>query len=287
MGRSSQNLNKYRRGFTMALTNNFISPTSLVFGVRDFLPQIESNQKQDREGLQNAFKFATQVYDFAKNREVADAIKNGDLDKAAVADAQRINNQDPTSIFRWKLGQEQAKQMHDETLAAQEAQQEAALQRTEAEKAKAQAEQDQFLRNKISATLPTMGIGWNTSPEQLQQYKNTLAGLKTEAMNRQLGDELNNILEVEAQLNGQLPRQRAQMAMDEMEAAKDRFNIKKEEGGFGKDPDAYHNFLLQQYTKITRDFPEAKYDPAFNKAFRDADKEFRKKVKPNVPRAKK
>ena len=219
----------------MALTNNFISPTSLVFGVRDFLPQIESNQKQDREGLQNAFKFATQVYDFAKNREVADAIKNGDLDKAAVADAQRINNQDPTSIFRWKLGQEQAKQMHDETLAAQEAQQEAALQRTEAEKAKAQAEQDQFLRNKISATLPTMGIGWNTSPEQLQQYKNTLAGLKTEAMNRQLGDELNNILEVEAQLNGQLPRQRAQMAMDEMEAAKDRFNIKKEEGGFGKD----------------------------------------------------
>ena len=72
-----------------------------------------------------------------------------------------------------------------------------------------------------------------------------------------------------------------------MARTKDRFNIKKEEGGFGKDPDAYHNFLLQQYTKITRDFPEAKYDPAFNKAFRDADKEFRKKVKPNVPRAKK
>ena len=271
----------------MALQNNFLPQTSLVFGVRDFVPQIEANAKQDREGLQNAFKFGTQVYDYMKSRQIADAIDKGDMKEAAVLDAQRINNQDPTSIFRWKAGQEQAKQIHDENLAAQKEQRAQDLARIEAEKQKTKDEQDQYLRNKISATLPTMSVGWNTSPEQLQQHKNTLAGLKTEAMNRQLGDELNNILDVEAQLNGQLPRQRAQMAMDEMEAAKDRFNLTEAEGGFGKNAKAYHDFLLQQYTQITRDFPEAKYDPAFNKAFRDADKLFRKKVKSNVPRAQK
>ena len=63
----------------MALTNNFLPQTSLVFGVRDFLPQIEANAKQDREGLQNAFKFGTQVYDYLQGRKQADMIdKFGD-----------------------------------------------------------------------------------------------------------------------------------------------------------------------------------------------------------------
>lgn len=56
----------------MALTHNFLPQTSLVFGVRDFLPQIEANAKQDREGLQNAFKFGTQVYDYLQSRKQAD-----------------------------------------------------------------------------------------------------------------------------------------------------------------------------------------------------------------------
>ena len=124
-----------------------------------------------------------------------------------------------------------------------------------------------------------MSIGWKTSPEQIQQYKNTLAGLKTEAMNSNLSDQFNNILEAEAQLNGQLPQQKAQMAMDAMANAANMFNVTKDEGGFGKDSKAYHDYLLQQYTKITREFPEAKYDPEFNKAFSDADKLYRKTVK--------
>lgn len=199
---------------------------------------------------------------------------SGNANQIAAIEARKINSQDPTMIWRWKMGQDAAKQQRAEDLA-----------RIQAEKDKAKEEQKQYLINKISATLPTMTIGWNTSPEQVQAYKNTLAGLKAEAMNNKYNSP--ELLEAEAQLNGELPRQKAQMAMDEMEAAKDRFNLTKEEGGFGKDSKAYHDFLLQQYTKITKDFPEAKYDPAFNKAFRDADKEFRKKVKPNVPRAKK
>ena len=63
----------------MALNHNIIPQTSLVFGVRDFLPQIEANAKQDREGLQNAFKFGTQVYDYLQGRKQADMIdKFGD-----------------------------------------------------------------------------------------------------------------------------------------------------------------------------------------------------------------
>lgn len=266
----------------MALvTPNFTPATSLVFGARDFSKDMRQNQAEDTKGLQNAFKFGTQVYDYIKQRQIADAIKKGDADKAAMLDAQRINTQDPTSMFRWKAGQEQAKQIHDENLAAQKEQREQDLARIEAEKNKVKDEQKQFLRNKISATLPTMSVGWNTSPEQIQQFKNTLAGLKTEAMNSNLSDEYNNILEAEAQLNGQLPQQRAQMAMDAMANAENLFNVAENDGGFGKNPKKYHDYLLQQYTQITRDFPEAKYDPAFNKAFSDADKLHRKTIKPN------
>lgn len=257
----------------MALNHNIIPQTSLVFGVRDFAPQIDALQKGDTQGLQNAFKFGTQVYDAIKNGQIADEMQKEDPDykKIDALAAKRINNPDTSfSNWRWKQGQDQAAEFRKQD-----------MERVEAEKANAKEEQKQFIRNKIAATLPTMSIGWNTSPEQIQQFKNTLAGLKTEAMNSNLSDEYNNILEAEAQLNGQLPQQRAQMAMDAMANATNLFNVTKEEGGFGKDPKAYHDYLLQQYTQITRDFPEAKYDPAFNKAFSDADKLYRKKVKTN------
>lgn len=192
----------------------------------------------------------------------------GNANQIAAIEARKINSQDPTMVWRWKMGQDAAKQQRADD-----------LKRIEAEKAKTKEEQKQFIRNKISATLPTMSIGWKTSPEQIQQYKNTLAGLKTEAMNSNLSDQFNNILEAEAQLNGQLPQQKAQMAMDAMANAANMFNVTKEEGGFGKDSKAYHDYLLQQYTKITKEFPEAKYDPEFNKAFSDADKLYRKTVK--------
>lgn len=69
----------------MALQNNFLPQTSLVFGVRDFAPQIEANAKQDREGLQNAFKFGTQVYDYMQGRKQADLMEQDSADKEALA----------------------------------------------------------------------------------------------------------------------------------------------------------------------------------------------------------
>lgn len=71
----------------MALQNNFLPQTSLVFGVRDFLPQIEANAKQDREGLQNAFKFGTQVYDYMQGRKQADLMEQDSNDKKALEDS--------------------------------------------------------------------------------------------------------------------------------------------------------------------------------------------------------
>lgn len=71
----------------MALNHNIIPQTSLVFGVRDFLPQIEANQKQDREGLQNAFKFGTQVYDYLQGRKQANLMEQDENDKKALQDS--------------------------------------------------------------------------------------------------------------------------------------------------------------------------------------------------------
>lgn len=79
----------------MALQNNFLPQTSLVFGVRDFAPQIDAAQKSNTQGLQNAFKFGTQVYDYMQNRKQAKLIddfnkarqENKDLD---MQDAARL-----------------------------------------------------------------------------------------------------------------------------------------------------------------------------------------------------
>ena len=78
----------------MALnTPQFGIPTSLVFGVRDFSKDIRQNQAEDTKALQNAFKFGTQVYDYAQGRKQSDMIDefgdirqaNMDLDNEAMA----------------------------------------------------------------------------------------------------------------------------------------------------------------------------------------------------------
>lgn len=59
----------------MALTNNFLPQTSLVFSTRDFVPQIDAIQKSDTAGLQNAFKFGTHLVDFLQSNKQADLIE--------------------------------------------------------------------------------------------------------------------------------------------------------------------------------------------------------------------
>jgi len=79
----------------MALSNNFLPQTSLVFGVRDFVPQIDAIQKGDTQGLQNAFKFGTKVYDYLQSRKQAklmeeDSKGKKDLEDQIAADTQQL-----------------------------------------------------------------------------------------------------------------------------------------------------------------------------------------------------
>lgn len=79
----------------MALQNNFLPQTSLVFGVRDFVPQIEANAKQDREGLQNFAKLLMQGHDYMNSREQAKLMEqdsNGkkSLEDQIAADTQQL-----------------------------------------------------------------------------------------------------------------------------------------------------------------------------------------------------
>lgn len=70
----------------MALQNNFLPKTSLVFGVRDFVPQIDAIQKGDTQGLQNTFKFGTQVYDYLQGRKQGALMEQDYNDKKALED---------------------------------------------------------------------------------------------------------------------------------------------------------------------------------------------------------
>lgn len=68
----------------MALQNNFLPQTSLVFGVRDFTPQIDAAQKSNTQGLQNVFKFGTQVYDYLQSRKQAKLMEEDTQNKKAL-----------------------------------------------------------------------------------------------------------------------------------------------------------------------------------------------------------
>lgn len=77
----------------MALSHNFLPQTSLVFGVRDFAPQIENLQKADTQGLQNALKFGTQVYDYMQSRKQANLMEQDTKDKKALEDSIAADTQ--------------------------------------------------------------------------------------------------------------------------------------------------------------------------------------------------
>jgi hypothetical protein len=68
----------------MALTNNFLPQTSLVFSTRDFVPQIDAIQKSDTAGLQNAFKFGTKLVDFLQSNKQADLMEKDTADRKAL-----------------------------------------------------------------------------------------------------------------------------------------------------------------------------------------------------------
>lgn len=249
----------------MALnTPQFGIPTSLVFTPRDYSQQMAANQASDTQGLQNLFKFGTQVYDAIKNRQIANEMdkENPDYKKIDSLAAQRINNPDTSfSNWRWKQGAEQTKQMHDETLAQQAAQREADLARVQAEKDINDQKNRQSVMNEISSVLPTMSISIDTTPDQRQQYLNTLAGLKTKALNANVPLEM--ITRKEAELGGELPYNQLQNAYTDFDNLNDLFDKTKDQGGFAKNIAEYKNAIFD----IWNSHPEFQSNPAFRRAY--------------------
>lgn len=257
----------------MALQNNFLPQTSLVFGVRDFVPQIEANARQDREGLQNAFKFGTQIYDAIKNRQIAEEMNSEDPDYKKIDSlaAQRINNPDTSfSNWRWKQGQDQAMAIREQDLERIKAEKDAAK-----ELAKRQA------LNKVTNTLGTINIGLNTTPDQVQQYRNTLAGLMTEAQNAGLED-LSSITEMQKQLNEPLPYEVMADLKNKMDLYNKNFESVVGDGTYGsnKDYDTYVKNLDDVWYQST---PEMRRDKDFRLAY-DTAKAAHAKKKKNPPK---
>ena len=61
----------------MALANFPSAPTVTgVYSVRDFVPQLNEATKSASSALQNAFKFGTQVHDYAIQRDQEKLLKN-------------------------------------------------------------------------------------------------------------------------------------------------------------------------------------------------------------------
>ena len=257
----------------MALQNNFLPQTSLVFGVRDFVPQIEANARQDREGLQNAFKFGTQIYDAIKNRQIAEEMQKEDPDyqKIDALAAKRINNPDTSfSNWRWKHGQDQAMAIREKDLERIKAEKDAAK-----ELAKRQA------LNKVTNTLGTINIGLNTTPDQIQQYRNTLAGLMTEAQNAGLED-LSSITEMQKQLDEPLPYEKMANLKDQMDLYNKNFESVVGEGTYGSNKD-YDTYVKNLDDIWYQSSPEMRRDRDFRMAY-EAAKAARAPKKKNKPK---
>lgn len=232
-------------------------PTSLVFTPRDFSQQISANQASETKGLQNLFKFGTQVYDAIKNRQIADEMdnENPDYKKIDSLAAQRINNPDTSfSNWRWKQGQDQAAAIRQQDLERAKLEKEAAK-----ELAKRQA------LNKVTNTLGTINIGLNTTPDQVQQYRNTLASLMTEAQNAGLED-LSAITKMQERLNGPLPYAVMEDLKDQMDLYNNNFESVVGDGTYGsnKDYETYKKNLDELWSKAT---PEMRKDRSFKLAY--------------------
>lgn len=244
-------------------------PTSLVFTPKDFSQQISANQASETKGLQNLFKFGTQVYDAIKNRQIADEMdnENPDYKKIDSLAAQRINNPDTSfSNWRWKQGQDQAAAIRQQD-----------LERAKLEKAAAKELAKRQAQNKVTNTLGTINIGLNTTPDQVQQYRNTLASLMTEAQNAGLED-LSAITKMQGRLNEPLPYDVMQDLKDQMDLYNKNFESVAGDGTYGSNNnyETYKKNLDELWSKAT---PEMRRDRSFKLAYDTAKAAHARKTK--------
>jgi hypothetical protein len=167
---------------------------------RDSAQELAQQSREGAAALQNAFKFGTQVYDYAKNRQIGNALKKGDVEKAAVLESQKINQEDPSVLWRWNQGQQMQK---DQIAAAQE-------QRLADEK-KAQG-------NLLNETQAILNNVTSQNPEAMAQYINNLntqkakmqnAGLNTDAIDAKIAEVTGNMSNAQQTIAAQQAEEKA------------------------------------------------------------------------------
>jgi hypothetical protein len=164
----------------VGITPTFMSPMAF----RDSAQELAQQSREGAAALQNAFKFGTQVYDYAKNRQIGNALKEGNLDKAALLESQKINQQDPSVLWRWNQGQK--------------------MQQAQIDEAKAQRADDlkKAQSNLVNETDALLKNVTSQNPEAMAQYINNLntqkaklqnAGLKTDAIDAKIAEVTGNM----------------------------------------------------------------------------------------------
>lgn len=165
----------------MALTNNFIPNTSLVFTPMDYSKQLAQRQADDRNAVQGAAKFLGNVIDWSKNSQIAEEMnkENPDYKKIDSLAATRLMNPDTSfSNWRWK------KQLDVNEAATKKAE------ATEAQnKANNLANVQYEIMNTLSSIRPSTGMDSATK----QSHLNKLYDLRTLAQKNGLStDEIDS-----------------------------------------------------------------------------------------------
>ena len=196
----------------VGITPTFMSP--LAF--RDSSQQLAQASRDNAAAVQNAFKFGTQVYDMFKNRAIGNALAEGDTNKAAQLESQKLNNADPSSFWRWNKGQEMQQAQINEAKEQREADKQAAknallnekqsvLDTVTSENPEAKI---QFINNlnTMKAKLATNGIDTSDIDERIKQETANLNSINNKtkqalAANRKIEESakhLGNIKELDA-----------------------------------------------------------------------------------------
>lgn len=168
---------------------NLIAPTFMSpMAFRDSAQELAQQSREGAAALQNAFKFGTQVYDYAKNRQIGNALKEGNVEKAALLESQKINQQDPSVTWRWNEARKDA-------AAARQEQINAANEQRIADQQKAQG-------NLLNETQAMLNNVTSQNPEAMAQYINNLntqkaklqnAGLNTDAIDAKIAEVTGNM----------------------------------------------------------------------------------------------
>lgn len=77
----------------MALSNNFIPNTSLVFNTRDFSRDLRQSQAEEKAALQGLAKFLGQMHDYAQSNKQANLMEEDNKNRKALEDQIAVDKE--------------------------------------------------------------------------------------------------------------------------------------------------------------------------------------------------